>query len=158
MPHVRRLEHVGVVVEDLEAATAFFLDLGLEREGATTVEGAWVDNIIGLKDARADIVMVQTPDGSGKLELCRFHRPADGRGPEAAAANRLGIRHILFAVDGLDEILDTLRSKGFGLVGQVQEYEGIFRLCYVRGPEGIIVELAEEIGPARALGEVSAGG
>src|SRR4051794_95324 len=110
MPHVRRLEHVGVVVEDLEAATEFFLDLGLEREGATegamTVGGEWVDNIVGLKDVRADVVIVQTPDGSGKLELTRFHKPADNEGPQAAAANRLGIRHILFAVDGLDEILD----------------------------------------------------
>src|SRR5690242_12830890 len=146
MPYVRRLEHVGVIVDDLEAATQFFLDLGLEREGATTVEGDWVDNIVGLKDARADIVIVQTPDGTGKVELSKFHRPADTRGPEAAAANRLGIRHILFAVDGLDEILDKLRGTGFGLVGKVQDYAGIYRLCYVRGPEGIIVELAEEIG------------
>lgn len=150
MPYVRRLEHVGVIVDDLEAATRFFLDLGLEREGATTVEGEWVDNIIGLKDARVDVVVVQTPDGSGKLELTKFHRPADTQGPEAAPANRLGIRHILFAVDGLDEILDKLRGKGFNLVGKVQDYENIYRLCYVRGPEGIIVELAEEIGAAPA--------
>jgi catechol 2,3-dioxygenase-like lactoylglutathione lyase family enzyme len=150
MPYVRRLEHVGVVVDDLEAATEFFLDLGLEREGATTVEGEWVDNIIGLKDARAEIVMVRTPDGTGKLELAKFHSPADDQGPQAAAANRLGIRHILFAVDGLDEIVDKLRGKGFGLVGKVQDYEGIYRLCYVRGPEGIIVELAEQIGSAHA--------
>jgi catechol 2,3-dioxygenase-like lactoylglutathione lyase family enzyme len=148
MPHVRRLEHVGVVVEDLDAAVEFFLDLGLERDGATTVEGEWVDNIVGLKDVRADIVVVQTPDGSGKLEIARFQRPVDDQGPQASAANRLGIRHILFAVDGLDEILAKLRSKGFGLVGELQEYERIYRLCYVRGPEGIIVELAEEIGSA----------
>ena len=150
MPHVRRLEHVGVVVEDLEAATEFFLDLGLEREGATegamTVGGEWVDNIVGLKDVRADVVIVQTPDGSGKLELTRFHSPTDDQGPQVAAANRLGIRHILFAVDGLDEILAMLRGKGYDLVGTVQHYENLFRLCYVRGPEGIIVELAEEIG------------
>jgi catechol 2,3-dioxygenase-like lactoylglutathione lyase family enzyme len=147
LAYVRRLEHVGVVVNDLEAATEFFLDLGLVREGATTsVQGEWVDNIVGLKDVRADIAIVQTPDGSGKLELARFHSPADDQGPDAAPANRLGIRHILFAVEGLDEILDKLRGKGFGLVGQVQDYEGVYRLCYVRGPEGIIVELAEEIG------------
>jgi len=150
MACVRRLEHVGVVVDDLEAATEFFLDLGLEREGSTSVQGEWVDNIIGLRDARVDVLIVQTPDGSGKLELAKFHTPTDDRGPEAAAANRLGIRHILFAVDGLDEILDTLKGKGFGLVGKVQDYEGIYRLCYVRGPEGIIVELAEEIGSASA--------
>jgi catechol 2,3-dioxygenase-like lactoylglutathione lyase family enzyme len=150
MPHVRRLEHVGVIVDDLEAATEFFLDLGLEREGATSVQGEWVDNIVGLKDVRADVVVVQTPDGSGKLELAKFHTPADAQGPDAAAANRLGIRHILFAVEGLDAILDKVRAKGFNLVGKVQDYEGIYRLCYLRGPEGIIVELAEEIGSASA--------
>src|SRR4051812_45114769 len=150
MPYVRRLEHVGVIVDDLEAATEFFLDLGLEREGGATVEGEWVDNIVGLKDVRADVVIVQTPDGSGKLELARFHTPADDQVPQPAAANRLGIRHILFAVEGLDAILDKLRAKGFDLVGKVQDYEGIYRLCYVRGPEGIIVELAEEIGSASA--------
>src|SRR3954469_16623578 len=112
MPYVRRLEHVGIVVKDLEAATEFFLDLGLEREGATSVQGEWVDNIVGLKDVRADVVIVRTPDGSGKLELSRFRSPADTQGPDAAAANRLGIRHILFAVEGLDDILDTLRGKG----------------------------------------------
>src|SRR5581483_1277752 len=136
MAYVRRLEHVGVVVDDLEAATEFFLDLGLEREGATAVQGEWVDNIVGLKDVRADVVMVRTPDGSGKLELAKFHRPTDDQGPQAAAANRLGIRHILFQVEGLGEIVDKLRSKGFGLVEKVQDYEGIYRLCYVRGPEG----------------------
>jgi len=150
MPYVRRLDHVGVVVNDLEAATEFFLDLGLEREGATSVQGEWVDNIVGLKDVRADVVIVQTPDGSGKLELAKFHTPADTERPQAAAANRLGIRHILFAVEGLDAILDKLRAKGFDLVGKIQDYEGIYRLCYVRGPEGIIVELAEEIGSASA--------
>ena len=150
MPYVHRLEHVGVVFEDLEAATEFFLDLGLEREGAMTVGGEWVDNIVGLKDVRADVVVVRTPDGSGKLELSKFHTPADDQGPQAAPANRLGIRHILFAVDGLDAILAKLRSKGFDLVGKVQEYENLYRLCYVRGPEGIIVELAEEIGSAPA--------
>ena len=150
MPHVRRLEHVGVVVEDLEAATDFFLALGLECEGATSVEGEWVDNIVGLKNVRSDIVMLQTPDGSGKVELARFHSPADDQGPQASAANRLGIRHILFKVDGLNEIVEKLRVKGYGLVGQVQDYAGIYLLCYVRGPEGIIVELAEEIGPTAA--------
>jgi len=150
MPYVRRLEHVGVIVDDLEAATTFFLDLGLEREGATTVQGEWVDNIVGLKDVRADVVVVRTADGSGKLELAKFHTPADTEGPQASAANRLGIRHILFLVDGLDAIVDELRGKGFNLVGHVQDYEGIFRLCYIRGPEGIIVELAEDIGSAPA--------
>jgi len=150
MPYVRRLEHVGVIVNDLEAATEFFLDLGLEREGATSVQGEWVDNIVGLKDVRADVVVVRTPDGSGKLELAKFHTPADDQGPHAAAANRLGIRHILFLVDDLQGIVDKLRGNGFNTVGKVQDYEDLFRLCYIRGPEGIIVELAEEIGSAPA--------
>jgi catechol 2,3-dioxygenase-like lactoylglutathione lyase family enzyme len=151
MTQVRRLEHVGVVVDDLDAATEFFLDIGLEREGTTTsVEGEWVDNVVGLSDVRADVVIVRTPDGSGKLELTKFHAPADDQGPQALAANRLGIRHILFVVDGLTEIVDRLRAKGVQLVGKIQDYEGMFLLCYLRGPEGIIVELAEEIGPAPA--------
>ena len=147
MPYVRKLEHVGVVVDDLEAATEFFLDMGLEREGdgAMTVEGAWVDNIVGLTGVRAEVVMVQTPDGTGKLELTKFHTPADDQGPQPPAANRLGLRHILFVVEDLPAIVEKLRARGFGLVGRVQDYEGFFRLCYVRGPEGIIVELAERI-------------
>jgi catechol 2,3-dioxygenase-like lactoylglutathione lyase family enzyme len=150
MTQVLRLEHVGVVVDDLEAATQFFLDIGLEREGATSVQGEWVDNVVGLSDVRADVVLVRTPDGSGKLELTKFHAPADDEGPRALAANRLGIRHILFMVDGLTEIVGRLEKKGVQLVGKIQDYEGKFRLCYVRGPEGIIVELAEEIGPGAA--------
>jgi catechol 2,3-dioxygenase-like lactoylglutathione lyase family enzyme len=150
MTQVNRLEHVGVVVDDLEAATEFFLDIGLEREQATSVQGEWVDNVVGLSDVRADVVIVRTPDGSGKLELTKFHAPADDQAPQALAANRLGIRHILFVVEGLTEIVDRLREKGIHLVGKIQDYEGTFRLCYVRGPEGIIVELAEEIGPAPA--------
>ena len=146
MAHVRRLEHVGVVVDDLEAATEFFLDLGLEREGATTVQGEWVDNIIGLKGARVDVVIVQTPDGSGKLELAKFHSPADNQGPEAAAANRLGIRHILFAVDDIEASLARLQAHGAELVGELVNYADSYWLCYVRGPAGIIVELAEKIG------------
>jgi catechol 2,3-dioxygenase-like lactoylglutathione lyase family enzyme len=150
MTQVRRLEHVGVVVEDLEAATDFFLDIGLEREGATSVQGEWVDNVVGLSDVRADVVIVRTPDGSGKLELTKFHAPADDQGPQALAANRLGIRHILFVVEGLTEIAGRLSEKGTQLVGKIQDYEGMFLLCYLRGPEGIIVELAEEIGPGAA--------
>ena len=150
MSYVRRLEHVGVVVEDLEAATEFFLEVGLEREDATSVQGEWVDNVVGLKDVQADLVLVRTPDGSGKLELTKFHKPADDQGPHAAAANRLGIRHVAFVVDDLKTIVDRLRVKGIETVGKVQDYEGLFRLCYIRGPEGIIVELAEQIGPEPA--------
>jgi catechol 2,3-dioxygenase-like lactoylglutathione lyase family enzyme len=144
MTTVRRLEHVGVVVEDLEAATQFFLDIGLEKEGATTVQGAWVDAIIGLTDVHADVVMLRTPDGTGKLELSRFHRPVDSQGPEAAASNRLGIRHVAFVVEGLDAILEKLSGRGVELVGAVQDYADLYRLCYLRGPAGTIVELIEE--------------
>lgn len=150
MKHVRSLDHVGVVVNDLEAATEFFLDLGLEREGATSVQGEWVDNVIGLKDVLAEVVWLRTPDGSGKLELSKFHTPADNQGPHAAAANRLGIRHIAFVVDDLDAIVAKLRAKGMNTVGVVHDYNDVFRLCYIRGPEGILVELAERIGSAPA--------
>ena len=148
---VRSLDHVGIVVDDLEAATAFFLDLGLEREGATSVQGKWVDDVIGLEDVEADVVMVRTPDGSGKIELSNLHSPADTKGLHAAAANRLGIRHISFVVDDLNALVDKLRGKGVHTIGKVHDYEDVYRLCYVRGPEGIIVELAEEIDsePAR---------
>lgn len=146
MPRVQSFVHVGVVVDDLEAATDFFLDLGLEREGAATVQGDWVDNIVGLKDVHADVVVVRAPDGSGGLELTRFHPPADDQGHQASPANRLGLRHIAFAVDDLNAIVDRLRAKGVDTVGKVQDYEDVYRLCYLRGPEGIIVELTEKIG------------
>ncbi|HEY9243494.1 MAG TPA: VOC family protein [Streptosporangiaceae bacterium] len=150
MTRVRSLDHVGVVVDDLEAATKFFLDLGLEQEGVASVQGEWVDNVVGLKDVQEELVMVRTPDGSGMLELTKFHAPTDGQGPHPAAANRLGIRHIAFRVDGLNAIVDELRGKGMSTVGKIQDYEDLFRLCYIRGPEGIIVELVEQIGSAPA--------
>jgi catechol 2,3-dioxygenase-like lactoylglutathione lyase family enzyme len=137
---------VGVVVDDLEAAIAFFVDLGLEREGAGTVEGEWVDKVVGLDDVQAEIVMVKKPDGSGKLELTKFRRPADEEGAHPAPANRLGIRHVALVVDDLDTIVKGLREKGMDTIGEVENYEDTFLLCYVRGPEGIIVELAEKIG------------
>jgi catechol 2,3-dioxygenase-like lactoylglutathione lyase family enzyme len=147
---VRRLEHVGIVFDDLEAATAFFLDLGLEREGATPVRGDWVDNVIGLKDVQADVVMMRTPDGNGKLELTKFRTPVDTEGPHALAANRLGIRHIAFVVDDVNAVVGKLKGKGVSTVGKIQDYEDLYRLCYIRGPEGIIVELAEQIGSPQA--------
>ncbi len=150
MTRVRSLDHVGVVVDDLEAATEFFLGLGLERDGAASVQGGWVDNVVGLKDVQEDLVMVRTPDGSGMLELTKFRTPADGQASPAPAANRLGIRHIAFAVDDLNGIVDELRDQGISTVGKVQDYEDLYRLCYIRGPEGIIVELIEQIGSAPA--------
>jgi catechol 2,3-dioxygenase-like lactoylglutathione lyase family enzyme len=143
---VRSLDHVGVVVDDLEAATAFFVDLGLERVGAGTVEGEWVDRVVGLEGVRAEMVFVRTPDGNGRLELSKFHSPSDDEGAPPAAANRLGIRHVSFVVDDLETMVEGLRGKGLNTVGEVQDYEDTFRLCYVRGPEGIIVELAQRIG------------
>jgi catechol 2,3-dioxygenase-like lactoylglutathione lyase family enzyme len=141
-----RFEHVGVVVDDLEAAAAFFLDLGFEQEGdAFLVEGEWLDGIVGLDGVRVEGVMVRTPDGSGKLELVKFHAPADELGVQPAPANRLGFRHIAIEVRDLRAIVAGLESKGFAAVGEIRDYEGIYRLCYVSGPEGLIVELAERI-------------
>ena len=148
MTHVRSLDHIGVNVNDLEAATEFFLDLGLEIEGTGTNQGEWVGEIIGLKDVVSDLVFLRTSDGHNKIELVKFHSPADDQAPEVAASNRLGIRHLSFLVDDLNALLEKLRAKGFHPVGTVHNYENIFRLCYLRGPEGIIVELAERIGEA----------
>jgi catechol 2,3-dioxygenase-like lactoylglutathione lyase family enzyme len=145
-----RFDHVGVVVDDLDAAAAFFLDLGFEREGGTLVEGEVVDKINGLDGVRAEILMVRTPDRTGKLELVKYHAPADDNGAHALPANRLGFRHICIEVNDLNRIVDGLRDKGFDLVGEVQDYGNVYRLCYVRGPEGLIVELAENIASGRA--------
>jgi catechol 2,3-dioxygenase-like lactoylglutathione lyase family enzyme len=143
---VERMEHVGIVVDDLAAATAFFVDLGLEVVVEAPVEGAWVDRIVGLEGVRAEVVMVQTADGHGTLELTKFHAPPAPGGDAPAPANTPGIRHVSFRVDDLEVAVAGLRARGTALVGEVVDYEGLYRLCYVRGPEGIIVELAEEIG------------
>ena len=141
------MDHVGVVVDDLEAATAFFVELGMEVEGEATVEGGWVDRVVGLDDVRVDIAMVRTPDGHGRLELTKFRIPAAaGAEPRNAPANTLGIRNIMFAVEDIDDVLTRLQRHGAELVGEVARYEDIYRLCYVRGPDGIIVALAEQIG------------
>ncbi len=143
---IQRMDHVGVVVKDLAAATAFFVELGLELQGEGSVEGAWVDRVIGLEGVRAEIAMLETPDGHGRLELSQFHAPSSRGGEGHAPANTLGMRHVSFAVDDLDAILAGLRDRGVELVGAVERYGDIYRLCYIRGPEGIIVELAERIG------------
>jgi catechol 2,3-dioxygenase-like lactoylglutathione lyase family enzyme len=140
-----RLDHVGVVVDDLDAAAAFFLALGFEREGGGLVEGEVVDKVVGLDGVRAEVVMVRAPDGSGKLELVKYHAPADNKGAHPLPANRLGFRHIAIEVNDLDTIVGGLRGKGFDTVGEVRDFEDTYRLCYVRGPEGLIVELAEQI-------------
>jgi catechol 2,3-dioxygenase-like lactoylglutathione lyase family enzyme len=143
---IERMEHVGIVVDDLAAATAFFVELGLELQGEATVEGGWVDRVVGLEGVRAEIAMLETPDGHGRLELTRFRAPAGGGGDRHAPANTPGIRHLAFAVDDIDAVVAGLRACGAELVGGVERYEDSYRLCYVRGPAGIIVELAERIG------------
>jgi catechol 2,3-dioxygenase-like lactoylglutathione lyase family enzyme len=145
---VLRLEHIGIVVDDLAAATAFFTALGLEVDGETSVEGGLVDRINGLQDVRADVVMLRTPDGGTQLELAKYRSPAyeGDDGPAPPPANTPGIRHILFVVDDIEAALAGLRAHGGELVGELVNYEDIYMLCYVRGPAGIIVELAEKIG------------
>jgi catechol 2,3-dioxygenase-like lactoylglutathione lyase family enzyme len=143
---IQRMDNVLIVVDDLEAAKAFFAELGMELEGETTVEGPWVDQTVGLDDVRADIAMMRTPDGHGRVELSKFHTPPAVRAePEGAPANALGIRRIMFAVDGIDDVVARLRSHGAELVGEIAQYEDVYRLCFLRGPEGIIVGLAEQL-------------
>jgi catechol 2,3-dioxygenase-like lactoylglutathione lyase family enzyme len=143
---IQRMDHVGIVVDDLAAVTAFFLELGLKLQGEGPVEGDWVDRVVGLDGVRVDMAMLETPDGHGRLELAKFHAPASPGGDRRAPANTPGIRHLTFAVDDLDAALAGVRAHGAELVGEVERYKDIYRLCYVRGPEGIIVELAERIG------------
>src|SRR3954466_13021440 len=144
---IQRMDNVLIVVDDLEAAKAFFAELGMELEGETTVEGPWVDSVVGLNDVRADIAMMRTPDGHGRVELSKFHTPPAVRAePERAPSNALGMRRNMFAVDHIDAVLARLRSHGAELVGEIAQYEDVHRLCFVRGPEGIIVGLAERLG------------
>src|SRR5215813_11292711 len=144
---LKRMDNVLIVVDDLEAAKAFFVELGLELEGQTSVEGRWVDLVVGLENVRSEIAMMRTPDGHGRVELTKFHRPAAVRiGPKNAPVNKLGIRRIMFAVDDLDDVLARLHPHGAELVGEVAQYEDMYRLCFIRGPEGIIVALAEQLG------------
>ena len=142
---IQRMDNVGVVVDDLEAATAFFLELGLELEGEAAVEGRWVDRIVGLDDVRVDIAMVRTPDGHGRLELTKFHTPPAATAEPNAPANTLGLRRIMFAVDDIEDVVARLRVHGAELVGEVVQFEDSYRLCYVRGPEGIFIALAEQL-------------
>ena len=143
---IQRMDNVLIVVDDLAAAKAFFVELGMELEGEAPVEGAWVDSVVGLSDVRADIAMMRTPDGHGRVELTRFHTPAAVRAePESAPANALGIRRIMFAVDDIDDVVARLRSHGGELVGEIAQYEDVYRLCFLRGPEGIVIGLSERL-------------
>lgn len=144
---LKRMDNVLIVVDDLEATKAFFLELGMELEGEMTLEGPWVGRVIGLENVRSEIATLRTPDGHGRVELSKFHRPAAVRAePQNAPVNTLGLRRIMFAVDNVDDVVARLRTHGAELVGEVAQYEDKYRLCFIRGPEGIILGLAEELG------------
>ena len=143
---IKQMHHVGIVVDDLAAATAFFEALGFEREGDAHIEGDWADRIIGLESVRSSMVMLQTPDGHHRLEVSSFATPAHRGDDRDAPANTRGLRHIAFVVDDLDAALERVQAHGATLVGEIVRYEDVYRVCYVRGPEGVLVELAEELG------------
>ena len=142
---LKRMDNIGIVVDNLDATIAFFTELGLELEGQTTVEGPWVDRCIGLHGARCDIAMLRTPDGHSRLELSKFQTPPATTKERNAPVNTLGIRRIMFAVEDIEAVLARLRPHGAQLLDEVVQYENTYRLCYVRGPEGILIGLAEEL-------------
>lgn len=143
---LQRMDNVLIVVDDLEATKAFFVELGMELEGEMPVEGRHVDLLVGLENVRCEIAMLRTPDGHGRIELDKFHTPAAVRTePKNTPVNTLGIRRIMFAVDDLEEVLARLRARGAELVGEITQYEDKYRLCYIRGPEGIMVALAQQL-------------
>src|SRR5512132_473817 len=141
-----RMDNVGIVVEDLAATIDFFRDVGLELEGRATIEGEWAGRVTGLGDQRVEIAMMRTPDGHGRLELSRFLTPPTVADHRNAPVNALGYLRVMFAVDDLDEMLARLGKRGAELVGQVVRYENSYKLCYIRGPEGLLIGLAEELG------------
>jgi catechol 2,3-dioxygenase-like lactoylglutathione lyase family enzyme len=143
---IRRMDNVAIVVDDLAAAKAFFAELGLELEGEATVEGSAVDRLVGLEGVRSDIAMMRTPDGHGRLELTKYHTPSSREGDPRAPANTLGAHRVMFAVENIDDIVDRLRPHGAELLGELVQYENSYRLCYLRGPAGILVALAEPAG------------
>jgi catechol 2,3-dioxygenase-like lactoylglutathione lyase family enzyme len=143
---ILRMDHVGIVVDDLAAATAFFVELGFKSLGGGSVEGVAVDRIVGLEGVRTQFAMIETPDGHGRLELIKFDAPSGPGGDAHAPANTPGIRHLAIAVDDIEAAVAGLRAHGAELVGEVEQLGNSYRLCYIRGPEGIIVELAEKLG------------
>ncbi|MTV49012.1 VOC family protein [Heliobacillus mobilis] len=142
---INRIDHVGVVVNDLSAAKAFFLDFGLELLGEGEVDGEWVDRVVGLNNVKAKCVVFRTSDGQANIELFKFYTPSDEQGILKPSANTLGIRHIAFAVDDIEAIVAKLKKKGTEIFSEIQQYKERYKLCLVRGPEGIILELSEEI-------------
>jgi catechol 2,3-dioxygenase-like lactoylglutathione lyase family enzyme len=143
---LKRMDNVGIVVEDLEATIAFFRELGLDLEGRATIEGEWAGRVTGLGDQHVEIAMMRTPDGHGRLELSRFLRPPVVADHRTAPVNALGYLRVMFAVDDIDETLERLRKRGAQLVGEVVQYKDACRLCYIRGPEGLLIGLAQELG------------
>jgi catechol 2,3-dioxygenase-like lactoylglutathione lyase family enzyme len=143
---VKRMDHVGIVVDDLDAAIAFFTELGLEAENRMQLDGAWVDRVVGLDGVNVEVAMMRTPDGNSKLELTKFMAPSVLSGePYPAPANTLGLRRIMFAVDDIRDVVRRLKKHGGELVGEIAQYESVCLLCYVRGPSGIIVALTESL-------------
>jgi catechol 2,3-dioxygenase-like lactoylglutathione lyase family enzyme len=145
MNHVRAFDHVGITVADLDAAIDFFLGLGLELEGRTELEDPFLDTVCGIPDSRTDVAMLRLPGGGTTLELCTFIRPDVEPGNPNAMATEVGIRNVAFEVDDLHGLVEKLAADGYGLVGGIGEYQGVWRMCYVRGPEGIVVALAQRI-------------
>ncbi|NJP92615.1 VOC family protein [Nonomuraea sp. FMUSA5-5] len=144
---IQRMDNVLIVVDDLDAVIAFFVELGMELEGKAAVEEAWAARVVGLDEQRVDVAMLRTPDGHGRIELTKYHTPeAIGGVPADAPVNTLGMRRIMFAVDDIDDVVTRLRRHGAELVGTVEQYENSHRLCYVRGPEGILIGLAQQLG------------
>jgi len=144
---LQRMDNILIVVDDLEAVKAFFTELGMELEGQAPVEGRHVDLLVGLENVRCEIAMMRTPDGHGRIELDKFHTPAAVRiEPENAPVNTLGIRRIMFTVDDIEDLVARLRAHGAEAIGEITQYEDKYRLCYIRGPEGIMVALAEQLG------------
>jgi catechol 2,3-dioxygenase-like lactoylglutathione lyase family enzyme len=143
---LKRMDNVGIVVDDLEAAIAFFRELGLDLEGRATIEGEWAGRVTGLRGQRVEIAMMRTPDGHGRLELSRFLAPPVVADHRSAPVNALGYLRVMFAVDDIDETLERLRKRGAQLVDEVVQYGDAYRLCYIRGPEGLLIGLAQELG------------
>jgi len=144
---IQRMDNVAIVVDDLDAAIAFFTELGMEQEARAQIEGPWADRTVGLDGIRSEIAMMRVPDGHGRLELTKYHSPAAvGVTPQSPPPNTLGLHRVMFAVDDIDDVVARLRRHGAELLGEVARYEDVYRLCYLRGPEGIIVALAEQVG------------
>jgi catechol 2,3-dioxygenase-like lactoylglutathione lyase family enzyme len=144
---IQRMDNVGIVVDDLDAAIAFFTELGMEVEGRADIAGTFADQTVGLDGIQCEVAMMRTPDGHGRLELSRYHSPeASEMSPRNPPHNVIGMHRVMFAVDDIDDTIDRLRPHGAELLGEVAQYENLYRLCYLRGPAGIIVALAEQIG------------